>query len=228
MTNQINNLQGGRSVTPVTPSINPNIGTPPVNFLNEISKKIFAKKSARLIALDAGGKTYYGIKCLHGHDGKRYTRNRACVECRKIEKDKYVFNRRSTRICKKVGRPRKYPELIGPPKPTRKLFKPVTVQEKWIARSKGNKKGKYRRELSVDYYKTLLVTHCPLLEIELSYDLYDNNVTPENYATLDKIDPKKGYVVGNVQIVSYRANTLKNSATLDELKLIVKNWKSNV
>jgi hypothetical protein len=197
-------------------------------FLNKISEKISAKISPRLIAIQNNQKTYMGTPCLHGHNGKRYTRNHDCYSCKAIATRLYLQRKRIDAGIRSVGRPRKYPELIGPPKPTRKLFKPVTVQEKWIARSKGNKKGKYRRELSVDYYKTLLVTHCPLLEIELSYDLYDNNVTPENYATLDKIDPKKGYVVGNVQIVSYRANTLKNSATLDELKLIVKNWKSNV
>jgi hypothetical protein len=35
--------QGGSTVTPVTLRENPNTGTPPVMFLNEISKNIFAK-----------------------------------------------------------------------------------------------------------------------------------------------------------------------------------------
>jgi hypothetical protein len=104
----------------------------------------------------------------------------------------------------------------------------VTVEEKWIARSKGNKKRMLRKDLSVEYYKSLLRTHCPLLEIELSYENYEGQIVPQNYATLDKIEPSKGYVKGNVQIISYRANTLKNSASLDEMKLLVKNWSKNV
>jgi hypothetical protein len=129
---------------------------------------------------------------------------------------------------KTIGRPRKYPALVGPPKPKRVVFLPITVEEKWIARSKGNKKRKLRKDLSVDYYKSLLTTHCPLLEIELSYESYEGQTVPQNYATLDKIVPSKGYVKGNVQIISYRANTLKNSASLDEMKLLVKNWNKNV
>lgn len=129
-------------------------------------------------------------------------------------------------LGRKVGRPRKYPELIGPPKPKRVVFNPVTVEEKWIVRSRVATKPKKskRKNLSVEYYKTLLVTHCPLLGIELSYEKFEGN-TPNNYATLDRIDSTLGYEEGNVQIISFRANTLKSNATLEELKLLVKNWE---
>jgi hypothetical protein len=40
---------------------------------------------------------------------------------------------------------------------------------------------------------------------------------------LDRIDPTKGYVKGNVWIVSHRANTLKGNTTHDELKAITEN-----
>lgn len=128
---------------------------------------------------------------------------------------------------KKVGRPRKYPELIGPPKPKRFMFRPVTVIDKWIVRSKSGThvRTKNRKALSIDYYKTLIVTHCPLLGIELSYEKFEGN-TPNNYATLDRIDSSMGYEEGNVQIISFRANTLKSNATLEELKLLVKNWEA--
>jgi hypothetical protein len=38
--------------------------------------------------------------------------------------------------------------------------------------------------------------------------------------SLDRIDPRKGYVPGNVWIVGYRANRIKNDATADELQQI--------
>lgn len=40
--------------------------------------------------------------------------------------------------------------------------------------------------------------------------------------TLDRIDPTKGYHKGNIQILSGKANNMKNNATLEELKIFAK------
>ena len=45
----------------------------------------------------------------------------------------------------------------------------------------------------------------------------DRNLAP----SIDRIDPRKGYVVGNVAIISFRANRLKMNASLAELKQLV-------
>ena len=136
--------------------------------------------------------------------------------------------KRTARGLLKPGRKRKYPILVGPPRPKiNQKYDKATDIGQWIYRSKTNKKASLRKELSVEDYKKLIVSNCPLLGIELSYKNYTGNA-PNNYATLDKIDPTKGYIPGNVQILSYRANTLKNSATLEELKTIVKNWENHL
>lgn len=45
--------------------------------------------------------------------------------------------------------------------------------------------------------------------------------TPHS-ASLDRIDSSKGYIKGNIQVISTRANVLKNNVTLDELRRLVK------
>ena len=36
--------------------------------------------------------------------------------------------------------------------------------------------------------------------------------------SLDRIIPEKGYVKGNIIVVSLKANTMKNNATIEEIK----------
>ena len=40
-------------------------------------------------------------------------------------------------------------------------------------------------------------------------------------ASLDCIIPELGYVPGNVAVISRRANTIKNDATIEELELVL-------
>lgn len=67
-------------------------------------------------------------------------------------------------------------------------------------------------------------SRCPILDIVLDYPsllVRGNASTP----SVDRIDNAKGYVPGNVQIISHRANILKNDATLAELQALGR-WAS--
>jgi len=65
-----------------------------------------------------------------------------------------------------------------------------------------------------------LIKICPLLKIPLEY----GNTKIEKYsASLDKIDPQKGYVKGNIQVISMLANQMKSSANKEELIIFSKN-----
>lgn len=66
----------------------------------------------------------------------------------------------------------------------------------------------------------VLPTHCPILGLELKYIQAKAKMGDPCIATLDKLDSSKGYVVGNVAIVSLRANRLKSDASLAELKML--------
>lgn len=59
---------------------------------------------------------------------------------------------------------------------------------------------------------------CPILGIPLvmrAGSFHDNS------PSIDRMIPEEGYVKGNVQIISYRANRLKAHGTLDDLRKIV-------
>jgi hypothetical protein len=64
---------------------------------------------------------------------------------------------------------------------------------------------------------------CPLLNIELK----KGNGRPVNSSpTLDRIISKLGYVKGNVVFISHKANIIKNNLTLEEMKVLLNNWKN--
>ena len=67
---------------------------------------------------------------------------------------------------------------------------------------------------------TSLPSHCPILEIELTYGGACEVAKP-SAASFDRIDNSKGYIKGNVQIISWRANKLKADATVLELQKLI-------
>ena len=62
---------------------------------------------------------------------------------------------------------------------------------------------------------------CPVLGIPLFAKTDGRCGGGPNSPSIDRIDNSKGYVPGNIIVVSNRANSLKNDASLDELKRVV-------
>lgn len=64
---------------------------------------------------------------------------------------------------------------------------------------------------------------CPVLGIPLFFaESGTYKGKNPNSPSVDRIDSNLGYIKGNIQIISWRANHLKNNATLAELQAVVK------
>lgn len=79
------------------------------------------------------------------------------------------------------------------------------------ARSRARKK---KIRFAITTADIIIPARCPLLDIPLKKNR--GKVGP-NSPTLDRIDPREGYVPGNVWVISSRANTIKSDATPDEI-----------
>lgn len=63
-------------------------------------------------------------------------------------------------------------------------------------------------------------THCPVLGIELISGR-GTKKSSDNSPSLDRIIPEKGYVVGNICVISSRANRFKQEMTVEDLRKVL-------
>lgn len=92
----------------------------------------------------------------------------------------------------------------------------------WLrAKQRANKKGV---EFTIRVEDIIIPPTCPILGVTL---VRSNGRSSPNSPSLDRIDPSKGYIPGNVTVISNRANTLKSNASVDELELVLK-WMKTV
>jgi len=75
--------------------------------------------------------------------------------------------------------------------------------------------------MDVDFPK-----YCPILGMELDY-FSEGRPVPENTPSFDRIDPTEGYIKGNVAIISWRANRIKNNGTAKEHRMIAE-WMESI
>jgi hypothetical protein len=71
----------------------------------------------------------------------------------------------------------------------------------------------------------VIPNQCPILGIKIikQWGLSEqNNQSRANNPTLDRINSQKGYIKGNVEVISYRANILKKDGTSLEHMQIAK------
>ena len=107
--------------------------------------------------------------------------------------------------------------------------KSLAVSSKWridnpknalLNRARGSSKRRgYQFSITIEDIPDI-PEFCPILGIRLESVVGNGHHRPSS-PSLDRIDSTKGYVPGNLQITSWRANDLKGNGTLEEFKKLV-------
>lgn len=175
-------------------------------------------------AKNLGLKQYYtGSVCKHGHDSPRDVSDRACYECKLIKSAKWKHKNpdKHNEAAKKWVK--KNPESVSR---TKLRIRAKDPKKYWATSVFQNaRKRAFIKNVPFELTKQdiydLAGSHCPVFGIEFIFS-GNSKVVPSS-PSLDRIIPEKGYVKGNVAVISMKANVIKQNATYDEI-LKVSQW----
>jgi hypothetical protein len=135
-------------------------------------------------------------------DNKNYQRRPYCLPC-----EKTIFTTRYKKNSKAViAKAQKYALCHYEER--------ILIQARRTAKTKN-------LEFNLTINDIQIPTHCKYLGIELT-KILGNGVVWSN-CSIDRIDSSKGYTKGNVEIISRKANSMKNMATEQELIVFAQN-----
>ena len=82
------------------------------------------------------------------------------------------------------------------------------------------KQFKWKFNITLD--DIIVPERCPILGMTLMVSEKMSDCSP----SLDRIDSSKGYIKGNIQVISSKANTIKNNASLEEIEKVFNYMKN--
>jgi len=198
----------------------------PRRISDKMSDKSFVDllPKSRAEAKQVDGKYYLTKPCKHGHYSYRITTSGECAKCasnkqQKHKQPKTVIRRAQTQW-----------NASDKAKTAKDKWKERNPKWAWVVSAVGGARtrAKYKDlafDLTNDYVYTLANDLCPIFNAPMSYGGTGKQVW--NSASLDRIDPLKGYIQGNVAVISFKANTIKSNATSSEI-FAVGRWLSDI
>lgn len=181
-------------------------------------------------ARNLGSVHYFtGKPCLRGHIVHRYTSTGLCEKCAKMhaavamgkvrKNDPEKFKRWHRAAAKNfVDKLKRDGEFKGLKKRYRDSYKNRCIEtdpkkfwcckQLWAYKRRAAVHG-VPFDLDGEYLISICVDECPVFGTKLVY--MKNGGDREKMPSVDRIVPEKGYVRGNVVVMSMKANTIKNS-----------------
>lgn len=167
---------------------------------------------------NSGNRYFTGVPCKQGHMSDRLISNRACIECLRLRKLNWAANNSNILNTRAKFRRKENPE---------KFKNYDKVRYKNDPRSKMLSAAKQRAKIKglkfdIDLEDIQIPSNCPLLDIPLI--LTDKTIS-DSSPTLDRIKNSRGYVKGNVIVISYAANRCKGNLNADMILKLANNLK---
>lgn len=139
-----------------------------------------------------------------------------CLE-NKLLIDYYANNKspdKKTTRCKSCYRIYHQGRQTKELKATRRVYREENPHKfmYWSAKKRAKQ---FNLEFNIEIGDIIIPENCPYLNEKLTRIQGDGR-QPYN-PSLDRIDPTKGYVKGNIEVISNKANIMKNNASKDEL-----------
>lgn len=164
------------------------------------------------------------LEAFHKGTGK-FGRRSECKECckQKYESGEKGKERREYRKLKKIEKrsDSQYKELERE-RDIERIANDSISYKKYVLRTAQQRAKMRGLEFNISLEDFEIPETCPLLGISLQNHVGEN-ILQDDSPSLDRIDSSKGYVPGNVWIISNRANRSKNDLSLSELQQLVLN-----
>lgn len=170
------------------------------------------------------------------------TKDRLAAYCKlcKTEDDKnyYLLNRDAVLATVKNRADNLKPVLAEYHKKYRNLNREKLNEYSRVQREQYPEKDTYQRcrararqmgyEFDLEVSDIVIPETCPILHIPL---YTGEGKASANSPSLDRIDSSKGYIKGNIQVISFKANTMKSDANRTDLILfalwVLENYKEH-
>ena len=134
---------------------------------------------------------------------------RAFMKCAKCDDKPRVKNNSYCAACKREYQRERDITII----PEKLMLK--------SARKRAKNKG---LDFDLEITDIIIPDNCPVLSIPL---FKGKGSASDNSPALDRIVPSKGYIKGNVAVISTRANRIKSNATYSEIQMVADWVKAN-
>lgn len=108
----------------------------------------------------------------------------------------------------------KYPEKVAERRVQYRLNNP----ERHLWYHAKNRAKRFGLELNIEVSDIIIPDVCPILDIPITKG---EGKAHDNSPSLDRIDPRLGYIKGNISVISYKANRYKSDMTIDTLQKLM-------
>ncbi len=182
-------------------------------------------------AIATGALFYSSDKpCRKGHESKRYTKTGHCFYCCREKAVEWQHANRERHNEHVAAYAKRKPQTGATA--TKKHRNKMKGDPEWLmrqrlstAKTRAKQKG-LAFDLTLEYLISIIPEDhkCPVFGTDFDFTGEDEDRIP----SLDRIDNDKGYVQGNVWLISWRANNVKKDSSLNELKMLVEAIESKL